>query len=302
MDVFWKNNGPVVVGGLGGSGTRVVAELMAMFGFYIGSDLNSARDNLWYSFLFKRPAWYPQHREDGAAIATGLSLFEKLMLRQSRPTLRELCYLIGAFRSMSVDGFSDKHLDEGRPKWALRRVLRMLINPGFKDEAFVGWGWKEPNSHLLINDLADHFGNFKYIHTIRHGLDMAFSAKQAQMHLWGPLFGVELPAWQEDSPPAAYRFWVNANRQAIDNGRKLGQERFLLVNYDRLCADPANEVGRIISFLQITPDQASMDKACALVRPQKTSGRYLKHDVEMFRGENLDALHEFGFPPVEMSS
>ena len=31
---------PVVVGGVGGSGTRVIAQLLKTIGFYMGSDLN----------------------------------------------------------------------------------------------------------------------------------------------------------------------------------------------------------------------------------------------------------------------
>lgn len=36
---------PVVVGGVGGSGSRVVAEMLETLGLFIGDDLNDARDN-----------------------------------------------------------------------------------------------------------------------------------------------------------------------------------------------------------------------------------------------------------------
>jgi hypothetical protein len=31
-------------------------------GFYRGTDLNRAHDNLWFTLLFKRPEWYAKER------------------------------------------------------------------------------------------------------------------------------------------------------------------------------------------------------------------------------------------------
>ena len=49
---------PVVIGGIGGSGTRVVG-LLQQLGFDIGSDLNDSLDDLSFTALFKRPALWP---------------------------------------------------------------------------------------------------------------------------------------------------------------------------------------------------------------------------------------------------
>jgi hypothetical protein len=38
--------GPVANGGVGGSGTRVFAEILREFGLYMGNCLNNASDNL----------------------------------------------------------------------------------------------------------------------------------------------------------------------------------------------------------------------------------------------------------------
>jgi hypothetical protein len=53
------NSYPVAIGGLGGSGTRIVAEMLAAGGVYIGEDLNDALDNQWFTLLMKRPKFYP---------------------------------------------------------------------------------------------------------------------------------------------------------------------------------------------------------------------------------------------------
>ncbi len=41
------------VGGVGGSGTRVVAGLAESFGYFMGDDLNESKDNLAFTLLFK---------------------------------------------------------------------------------------------------------------------------------------------------------------------------------------------------------------------------------------------------------
>ena len=43
---------PVAIGGIGGSGTRLIAQCLKELGFYLGGDLNQANDNLWFVLLF----------------------------------------------------------------------------------------------------------------------------------------------------------------------------------------------------------------------------------------------------------
>ena len=45
---------PIAVGGVGGSGTRLVARLLRDLGFFLGADLNESEDTLWFTHLFKR--------------------------------------------------------------------------------------------------------------------------------------------------------------------------------------------------------------------------------------------------------
>lgn len=299
MQDDWKMNGPVVIGGLGGSGTRVVAEIMAYLGFFIGRDLNVASDNLWFTFLFKRPSWYPKHRYDQDTIDAGLRLLEKTMLGTSALTGAEYRYLWGALKSACRDGFSHKHIGYGRTKWGLQRFTRILMqrpNPG---QNYVGWGWKEPNSHLMIDDIARNFKSCKYIHTVRHGLDMAFSDNQNQLHLWGGSFNVNVPEDQQRLPQASYRYWVQANREARTRGLALGADRFMLLNFDQLCSDPDQQLQKLAGFLNRDLPDHDLVRIKALIKPLGSIGRHVKHGVEMFRGEDLSALTEFGFPPVE---
>ena len=68
----------VAIGGVGGSGTRLVAEIVERFGFYLGGSLNNKHDNLWFTLLFQRPCWFEQFPSD-EEIAPAIALFCKAM-------------------------------------------------------------------------------------------------------------------------------------------------------------------------------------------------------------------------------
>jgi hypothetical protein len=180
-------SGPVIIGGVGGSGTRVVAEIINLLGFYIGGDLNPAKDNLWFLMLFKRPRWFRRARHDKHKIFTGLRLLSKAMLHKTVPGWPELKFLIRAVLEISIFGHNYK--GDGRGLWPFVRAWNMVAGQPKMIMDQTRWGWKEPNSHIYLEYLAAFFGDIKYIHTIRHGLDMAFiwnCRNQSSMNLRHP--------------------------------------------------------------------------------------------------------------------
>ncbi|TMU83922.1 sulfotransferase [Bacillus sp. BHET2] len=52
--------GPVVIGGVGGSGTRIVTEIVKQIGFFMGNDTNFANDNIALANLFFKQEWYKE--------------------------------------------------------------------------------------------------------------------------------------------------------------------------------------------------------------------------------------------------
>lgn len=285
--------GPIVIGGIGGSGTRVVAEIVAKAGYHIGSDLNQAKDNLTYTLLFRRPRWFYRHHDDHKAIATGLNLFEKLMLRRRAPSLAELAFLVRATFSVAAYGHTWEGLGKGA--WPLERLQQFLTAKRRFEPGTVGWGWKEPNSHLLIEHLAAHFPGFRYIHTIRHGLDMAFSRNQKQLYNWGPLYGVRRPASADEEPSASLKYWILANDRVFRLREKLGPERLLIINFDELCRAPAVEVPKLLGFLGVERDAAVTAEAIRVPRTPGSTGRFRSEDLGQFEATDLQWLPRFGF-------
>jgi len=288
-----KIPGPVIIGGVGGSGTRVVAEILRTLNFYIGNDLNGPLDNLAYTLLFKRPKWFYRHQHDSRTLIRGLRIMEKRMLKLGRLSVPEYLYLANACLSMSLHGHNRQK--DGTGLWPLGRVKKMFeLFPG-KLHDFTGWGWKEPNTHLLIREMNDFFPGFKYIHTIRHGLDMAFSPNQQQLFNWGPMFGVRLPARDEDIPAASFRYWVEANRSVLEKGKQLGKDRFLMINFDQLCTRPLQEIEHLLSFMAVVPDQQTIDRIVSLPEFPNSTGRYKDKDLQWLGESDLSFLSSCGF-------
>jgi hypothetical protein len=285
--------GPVVIGGVGGSGTRVIAEILTLLNFYMGNDLNGPKDFLLYTLLFKRKNWFYRNKNNSRQLQRGLRLLEKLVISKKSLSLSEISYLIHAIISMSIHGHN--HLGDGKGNWPLVRVKKQFSGEDHDLSQYSGWGWKEPNSHLLITEMERCFNNFKYIHTVRHGLDMAFSDNQQQLFNWGPMFGVELPKNKPEIPRASFKYWVKANRAALEAGKKLGPEKFLWINYDQFCSNPEPEIRKLISFLGINVSE-SIFKTCAeLPNIAESTGRYKKQELTGFDENDLMFLSSLGF-------
>ena len=263
---------PVAIGALGGSGTRVVARLVRAAGVEMGGVLNGADDNLVFSLLIKRPRWLI--RADLAAVSERLAIFaahmggERLGLRARATVLRSL--------------LNDLAMPRREALRAARGALR-------RREAPTGtWGWKEPNTHLVLDALSSAFPRLGYIHVIRHGIDLAFGANTQQLVAFGPLFGID-PA-VGPRPVAQLDYWIRANRRALDLGpRRLG-ERFHLLRYDELVANPATIAGELFSFLGANPTGAA-SAAHEVCSPSPSPTR----DLSVFRPDQLEAVERLGF-------
>jgi hypothetical protein len=284
---------PVIIGGVGGSGTRVVAEIIGHLGFYIGDDLNPAKDNLGFLLLFKRPRWFRRARHDKNKIFTGLSLLAKAMLHQAGPEWPELRFLIRAVLEIAIFGHNYK--GDGRGFWPFVRAWHLVARQPKMTLNQSRWGWKEPNSHIYLEYLAAYFSNIKYIHTIRHGLDMAFSKNQQQLYNWGPILGLELPKSRFDVPAASLKYWIRSNRRVMEIGEKLGGRKFLVVNFDRLCLSPKSEIQKIVSFLNIEPGAENLAALCRIPQRPESLGRYRAHHTSQFDPADLNELENLGF-------
>jgi len=276
---------PIVIGGVGGSGTRVVCQILKERGLFVGKDLNRALDNLSFTFLLKRPQKLQQDKSSWREVHLNLlanHMQGAALDKSSRKLLRQNL----------LAGDSSGELKSFLFRWKRYKHLKK----GVKEE-LIGqpWGWKEPNSHIFLEDLVHVFGpEMKYVHVIRHGLDMAFSRNKQQMANWGHLYGVAQPTGH-DAPAAQLNYWINANQQAVAKGSELLGDNFLLLNYDALCEEPLKYAQMLLDFSGLLYREHDLELMATIPRTPKSKGRYLSMGLDQFSSEQIAAVRELGF-------
>lgn len=242
---------PVAVGGVGGSGTRIIAELLTEMGVFMGDFVNHALDNY---------AW-----------PLGAELDVPDIAPPPHRRQQSIAYALGGFEHAMLG--------------ALAR----------SDRPYLGWGWKVPTSFLWLSELHDFFPGLRYLHVIRHGLDMAYSRNRSQVQLWGHRF--DMSPGSRPSPEEVLRYWVRANRHAVAQGGALLRDRFLLINFDALCMNPEKGIGRMAGMLGLSLDRYHMAELVRRVHPPRSMNRYRRQpDLAALNLDDVREVERLGFP------
>ena len=187
----------VAIGGVGGSGTRLGSALLQILGYYIGDDLNESLDNLWFTLLFKRRSILMEFKPDLRSL---ISLFFMRMSGQTSFSREQRAWVI----RLACEGRL-QHSQE----WLQQRADSFLSDGCLRDTG-QPWGWKEPNTHIIIDQLVETNPDLRYIHFRRHPIYMALSANQNQLQNWGPVL-LNRDVGQE--PHDSLTFWCAAHRR-----------------------------------------------------------------------------------------
>jgi hypothetical protein len=245
---------PVVVGAVGGSGTRLVRNILLSLGVEMMSGVNSAGDAY---------AWPPLERI--------------LSSHGARYSSREaLCsHAFAVFES-----FLQEHVDRAGRGGTV--------------------GWKNPGSFLWLPELSQYFPQLRYVHVIRHGLDMAYARNIRQFRTKHWYFGIQTHDMGEDPRQVVGRdrvldYWIESNRFAFRQFRTLPLQHHLLV-YENLCERPQEEIRQLADFLGLPECGLRLQEAASQVTPNPSIGRFREHDWQGdFRSEQLDVVRELGF-------
>lgn len=270
---------PVAVGGIGGSGTRLIAEILDRVGLYMGGDLNETNDTLWFTLLFKRT----ELLGNDAEFARGLDVFFRAMCGTGDISASDKQWL--------AELAQHDRLQHDAP-WLKERVKTLLAMLASHRAPRTRWGWKEPNTHIFLDKLPAAVPQLKYIHVMRNGLDMAFSGNQNQPQLWGPCFVQSMPF--ETSPRYSLKYWCMMQRRAIHLGQEMGA-RFLLFNYDAFCDDPRTGLTTLLNFLETDVDSAQFESLAGLVRQPSTRGRFKQQSLDALDADDVAYVASLGY-------
>lgn len=258
----------IAIGGLGGSGTRLVCDIFKHWGFFMGTYLNESLDNLVFTILFKNPQWFKnasaEEINQRIEILTQLGLHKKLTSTQAQ-------LFIELAKSHPNHPYNDKEVTH-------------LLRFDWIKRTPEDWGWKEPNTHLYIEHLLTALTNLKYIHVVRHGFDMALSKNTQQLQNWGERFNIDFNQPIKDQQ---FEYWVKANSRIIELQK--WHTNIYILNFDKLNENPEKELIGLANFIDIEESKVNS----VLYLPKKQPRKFdINHG---FREDQVIQLQELGF-------
>lgn len=249
---------PIVIGGTGGSGTRVVQSIIEKAGVFMGTNLNISKDAM---------------------------DFEPFLDEFINVTLTHT-------RALNYDPARDLP-----PTLALAagNKLRNIAIYFRRDIPYPGssWGWKNPRSIYILPIIHSIFPGLRFVHVIRDGRDMAFSQNQNQLRKhFSSLFGRPI----DDTAVDSIRLWAKANTDVAEWATGNLKARYIRIRFEDLCERSATEIGALLSKLAIKCDDVQ-DLASSVLAPE-TIGRWRKQDNyirDRVEQAGKQALEFFGY-------
>ncbi|MCD6258006.1 MAG: sulfotransferase [Helicobacteraceae bacterium] len=263
------------IGGVGGSGTRVVAELFKKLGYFMGDDLNESNDNLLFTLLFKRENILTATNEEFEAL---LRIFLK------HNTLGES---LSKEEHTLVKFLASKERTLHTKEW-----LQERLSPLARSYQHTLWGFKEPNSHIVIERLFEYIPELKFIYVYRDGRDMAYSSNQNQLTLWGPIFANSKEF--EPNVKNSLKYWVGAHTRMMQLSGSYA-DKILMLDFDKLCLDPESQLSKIATFMN--KDKEVLLKHRELIKAPSSIGRHKQYSLNDFDPDDLEKIEEiYGSP------
>jgi hypothetical protein len=176
--------------------------------------------------------------------------------------------------------------------WLQQRARSLIAAAAGPPRGDRRWGWKEPNTHIFLDRLASALPTLRYVHVVRNGLDMAYSANQNQLRLWGPL--LMDPQAAVPGPRAMLKYWCVVQRRAARIGAAM-PGRFLMLNYDAFCQAPDDQLPALGRLLDIPVDASASGAVRSLMRPPESLGRFKAHGLADFDPADVGYARELGF-------
>lgn len=269
----------VAIGGIGGSGTRLIMQLLKNTGINMGFDLNASNDDLLFSLFFRRPKLFD----------IGQIAFEKryrLYIQLRTRGLKGITQRDNAFlKNLIADSMPQLNFT-----WRQKRIVRVT---NFEESSSTSniWGWKEPNTHIFIRSILLTTPALKYIHVMRNGLDMAYSENQNQLDLWGPAV---LASNCESTPRNSLKYWKKVHENILDLHLESPRSIYLL-NFDNMCESFDIEIRKLFKFLDMPIDEKSVQQLSDLVLIPESSGRHKHYPLSEFDQNDIEFVKNAGF-------
>lgn len=255
MDFYGK--GPIIVGGIGGSGTRLVVEILRVAGGYMGR-VNASNDSRYMGTFIRRwlriyLAGIDQWKTSGDPEAM-IEFFHECLGRHV------------------------ENLPSDAPFWGWKNPPNIFLLP-FLQRHCSGMRF----IHVIRDGRDMAFSKNQY--DLRNYGDLILK-EDAVLRFWNRIWRL-FPRIVPYDPKRAIALWSAANTAAWEYGQTVLGDRYLLVSYENLCSDARAQVSRICRF--VGRPQAPLETAVAQVKEPQTIGRWRDYDRD-----TLDRICRFG--------
>jgi hypothetical protein len=160
-----------------------------------------------------------------------------------------------------------------------------------------GWGVKVPRNLLALPLWLELFPELRFVHVVRNGLDMAYSADRNQLRMFGDLFLSEEEQRRPD-PVREIAYWRRVNVRAADFAAARLGDRHLTLRFEDVCADPRRAYSLLCEFLRVPKPATRPRKAVRGIATPPTIGRWREHpeqEVAELKAAGRPALERFGY-------
>lgn len=262
---------PICIGGIGGSGTRLFAQILNLDdSIFLGPIINDTDDNLVFTFLFKRLIILKMNETD---LNTLFTIFRKVMssvqLNQNELNIIKKIYQ----EKTSQDYLYDK-----------KKTYETMINYSNKNYNNItqNWGWKEPNTHILLPFLLKKYKTIKYIHIMRNGLDNAFSKNQNQLKFWTNL---------KYTPSNSLKYWVQTQKKIIHLQKQYPNNIFI-IKFEDFVKYPDKYIPILSKFIN---KKLNSQKIKSMIKIPNTINQYKNYNLKYFNKEDLEFLKQLNY-------
>jgi len=259
----------------------LVAEVFQNLGVYMGSETNGSHDNLWFTMLFRRKDILDI---DADEFEHRLDIFASAMTGSRALGEEDKNYLAGLVADLKPK----------RREWAKKRANSLLDKPEALPSQSL-WGWKEPNTHIVLKRLLQLHPGLKYIHVMRNGLDMAYSNNQNQPRFW---HGHLNQHRRTVSPEESLHFWCRTHEKILEMSKTF-PDAIKLVRLEDICSNPDTEIAEMAAHSGLSPSPTEIGRLTKLVKRPESIGRFRNHSLSGFAQDDLRFVRQMGYDSGE---
>lgn len=267
---------PVVVVGMGGSGTRVVARILRESGVFMGTNTNGVKEDA-LEFAEFDYRWAPPFL---AAGAKGLDRADRDRMRSEHRD----CV--------------DAHLRDApsAPRWGWKHCPSGHLLPFLAEEH------RGLQAIHVIRDGRDMaFGDRGgRTHTVRLGKAVLDDDPAPVLPTGDAWSGTAFARGgsPEATPARMARFWGKTNTGIADWGAGAGNSQYLRIRLEDLVVAPENRITEILAFVGLAPGAPAVLKLAENVATPSSIGRWREADstdLDEATETLADLLHRFGY-------